>query len=211
MYERLTKELQAGKHVLWLVTGGSSMAVAVGVMQGLPDAITRGLTVMLTDERYGPVGHPDSNYKQYQDLGMQPKQARFVPVLRPDLPLEDTVKQYANDFQIVAGAADTIIGMFGIGTDGHIAGALPGSAAISSGDLTFGYESPPFTRVTLTPKAISQINVAYAYAFGDTKKEQLTRLHDENLTLDVQPAQILKQLPEAFVFNDQIEDLRIFK
>ena len=36
---------------------------------------------MLTDERYGPVGHPDSNWSQLLQKGFDLPQAKLVPVL----------------------------------------------------------------------------------------------------------------------------------
>lgn len=204
--DRLLNDLRDGLEVLWLATGGSSMPLSVAVMAQLPDQLTERLTIMLTDERYGEVGHSDSNAHQMDELGFLPKQATVLPVLREGLSLVETCQQYAADFQSQAKSADSIIGMFGMGADGHIAGCLPGTPAVSSADLAAGYTTETFTRVTLTPKAIQQVNVAYLFAFGEAKRSALERLRSESLSLDVQPVQILKQLPEAYIYNDQIGD-----
>ena len=46
---------------------------------------------------------------------------------------------------------------------------------------------------------------AYVFAFGADKKPALENLLT-NIDLIVQPAQILKSLPEAYVYNDQVGD-----
>ncbi len=202
--DRLARDLSGGKHVLWLVPGGSNIPLTVAVMAQLPDTLTAGLTIMLTDERYGAVGHPDSNVHQLNEAGFLPKQAVVIPVLRAGLSLKETCKHYAADFTDATSRADTIIGQFGMGSDGHIAGILPGSPAVSSADLTAGYEAPGFTRITLTPKALSQLVAAYVFVFGDSKHQALDTLQSGALSLEAQPAQILKQLPEAYIYNDHI-------
>jgi len=202
--ERLIAELSAGKHVLWLVPGGSNIPLSAAVSHQLPAELTTNLSVMLTDERYGEIGHKDSNTVQLELAGFAAQQASVHAVLQPGLSLEETTQRFAADFTSVATSADIIIGQFGMGPDGHIAGVLPGSAAVSSADLAFGYPTDSLTRITLTPKAILQVTVAYVFAFGAEKLTALTNLTEKDLPLEVQPAQILKQLPESYVYNDQI-------
>ena len=97
--DRLIAELKQDKKVLWLICGGSNIAPAVEIMKKIranvsPDQLTN-LTVSQTDERYGPVGHPDSNWKQMQDAGFDFEGIKTLPVLR-GLLLEETVKALRN-------------------------------------------------------------------------------------------------------------------
>lgn len=201
--ERLLTELSAGKRVLWLVPGGSNIPLSVAVMDRVPEDLSGGLTLMLTDERFGPVGHPDSNTVQLDLAGLNPKSAHVIPVLRENLSRDDTVRCYAEDFSAQASDADVIIGQFGMGADGHLAGMLPGSGAVTTDELTFGYKTETFTRITLTPLAIRQLDAAYVFAFGPEKAEALSNLATKQLDLDTQPAQVVKELAEAYVYNDQ--------
>lgn len=201
---RLWTDLSADRRVLWLIPGGSNIDAAVSIMESLPTEATRRLTIMLTDERFGPVGHKDSNMQQLIDAGFAPKRASVLPVLAPGLSLAETCQQYRETFANALAKADVAIGQFGIGTDGHIAGILPGSPAASSEQLACGYETPTFTRVTLTFPALTQLSCAYAFVFGDDKHDMLETLQQQNIPLDVQPSQVLKQLPSAYVFNDHI-------
>jgi 6-phosphogluconolactonase/glucosamine-6-phosphate isomerase/deaminase len=54
----------------------------------------------------------------------------------------------------------------------------------------------------LTPAALKKVSTAYVFAFGDSKKEALKSLRDQDLPIDKQPAQILKSLPEAYLYTD---------
>lgn len=203
--ERLIKELEAGKNVLWLVPGGSNIPLSVEVMNRLPEDLTNRLSVYLTDERYGPIDHPDSNSRQLADAGFKHKKARVSFILAHELSLEETSEQYALSISAAFAAADIVVAQMGMGPDGHICGALPGTPAASSDKLVVGYVTDTFTRITLTPKALKEhVDAAYVYAFGEAKKQALGNLLQE-IPLDEQPAQILKSLPEAYVYNDQIE------
>lgn len=206
LLDRLVEELEANKKVVWLVTGGSGMPLGVSVMGDIPDDLTKNLTIYLTDERYGEVGHADSNSKMLDDMGFDHKQARVTYTLAPGLSLEETVEQLELSIKAAFEAADIVIAQVGMGPDGHIFGILPGSPAVDSDKLVVGYESDPFTRITLTPKAIEQyVDAAYVFAFGAAKRPQLEKLLNQQVSIAEQPAQILKQLPEAYVYNDQIE------
>lgn len=209
--ERLTSELSAGKRVLWLVCGGSNIAAEAAIMHAIPADLSENLTVTLTDERYGEIGHKDSNWQQLIEAGFNIKAGKTLPVLSGK-PLAQTVADYAELAQESLASNDVTIALFGIGADGHIAGILPGSpAACETTALSAGYDSPPYTRLTLTFPALQQINAAYAMAFGASKQATLQRLQNQDVPLVEQPSQILKQLPEATLFSDQIdqaEDMR---
>jgi 6-phosphogluconolactonase/glucosamine-6-phosphate isomerase/deaminase len=203
--KRLSDELKAGKRVLWLVCGGSNIAAEVEIMKNIPSGLTENLTVTLTDERYGRVGHANSNWQQLLEAGFDIKQGRALPVLEAEDDLEHTVKRYGLLAKDALDRADSTVALFGIGADGHIAGILPDSpAAREETDLAAGYDSPPYTRLTLTFPALGRIDTAYAMAFGASKKEALHQLQTEAVDLAQQPSQILKQLLEAYLYSDQI-------
>ncbi len=206
LYERLVAELETGDRVLWVVPGGSNIPLSADISQRLPEELTQNLTIYLTDERYGEVWHPDSNTRQLEEAGFTPKKAVMVPVLTGGLSLQETAEHYADALADAFANADVVIGQFGMGADGHIAGMLPGSPAVTSTELAVGYQTETFTRITMTPQAIEQVDAAYVYAFGEAKRPALENLENKDLPLDEQPAQILKLLPEAYVFNDQIGD-----
>jgi 6-phosphogluconolactonase/glucosamine-6-phosphate isomerase/deaminase len=204
--KRLQRELETGHQVLWLTTGGSNIAACVSIMRQLDSDSTSRLTIMLSDERYGPVGHPDSNAAALDLAGFAPMQANVIPILVAGLDLAATRENYQAAALAAFQKAEIVIGQFGIGSDGHIAGILPNSPATDTVDFVAAYEGPDFTRLTLTAHALKRLAVAYAFVFGDSKAEALERLHDLSLPYREQPAQLLKELPEAYIYNDQIGD-----
>lgn len=205
LLSRLRTELSDKKRVLWLVSGGSNIPIETTVMKALPKKLQPHLAIMLIDERYGQFGHKDSNLQQLYDAGFAPGKATVVPVLMPEyLPLDDSVTRYQAAIETAYTNADIIIAQFGIGADGHIAGLLPGSASLKVPRMVDGFEGKDFMRITLTPLALERINVAFAFVYGRAKREALKDLRDKNLPVTEQPAQILKQIPESYVYNDQI-------
>jgi len=195
--------LSQGKSVLFMVSGGSAIAVAVGVAQELVTSsdLSR-LRIMLTDERFGPVGHKDSNWKQLHDAGFSLPRAKLLPVLR-DLPFPETVRVYEEELDRAMDESDLRIGLFGMGADGHTAGILPESVATSSTSLAVGYEAPRFTRITMTHLAIARLNIAVLYAIGEEKVPAL-RMLEEKHDIHTQPAQALKNAGELTIFTDAV-------
>jgi 6-phosphogluconolactonase/glucosamine-6-phosphate isomerase/deaminase len=202
---RLTKELESNDDVAWLVSGGSNVALSVEVMKQLPDQHLSKLTCLLSDERYGVPGHADSNWQQLTEAGFMERGATFLAALMPDMTMQDTVQHYAQVVESVFEKADVVIAQFGIGGDGHIAGILPRSAALTDDEqqLVAGFDGGAFQRITMTPPALRRVSAAYAYVYGETKLAALRRLQSETLPLSEQPSQILKELPEAYVYTDQ--------
>ena len=205
--KRLIKELKDDKNVLWLVSGGSNISSAVKVMSSIPEALKIQLTIMPVDERYGEVGHSDSNYHQLFVSGFKPGDSIFLNVLEANLSIEATSDRY----KAIAGQAfeeaDIVIALLGVGTDGHIAGILPNSPA-SKEDRKYviEYDSEGFKRLTLTFPALKRIDAAYVYVYGESKLLALTNLTSHQLPPEIQPAQILKALREAYVYNDQLDN-----
>ena len=206
LLDSLSDALSLHSRVLWLVPGGSNIAIAARIMQQLPDALLEKLHIMLTDERYGAVDHPDSNFRQLREAGFDPRMATLIPTLTPNTALDATVMSYADNFAREADEAGYIIAQFGIGGDGHIAGILPGSPAATTGELAAGYHTETFDRITLTFPALKRIDEAYAFVFGDAKRSALEALKHGPLPLTEEPAQILREIPEAYVYNDCIAE-----
>lgn len=204
---RLIKELKENKNILWLVSGGSNVPSAVKVMATIPAEFQMQLTIMPIDERYGEVGHNDSNYQQLLTAGFKPGEAIFLRILESGLSLDETVSRFKSIAGQAFEEADAVIALAGIGADGHIAGILPNSPPSHEPQkYVVGYEADRYARLTLTFPALRRINAAYVYAYGESKKQALSQLKLERLTLEEQPAQILKELSEAYIYNDQVDN-----
>ena len=201
--------LFAEKRVLWLVSGGSNLAVEKDVMDMVrnhADGHLGGLAIMPIDERYGHPGHEDSNIQQLRDAGFEPGGATLVDVLLHDTPFEQTVSFYNELVSTALANANLVIGQFGMGADGHVAGIKPDSpAADSDASTVTGYDWTDYRRLTLMPAALSQITTGFLLAYGEDKKKALTKLKKNELPLHKLPAVLLYEIPEMYVYNDQIE------
>jgi 6-phosphogluconolactonase/glucosamine-6-phosphate isomerase/deaminase len=202
----LNDELAQNEPVLWLVPGGSNIKVAVKIMGALNPDNLHNLTIALTDERYGNSGHKDSNFYQLAQAGFDIKNATFTDLLTGEN-FEKTVEASNAQMAELFAAHKTVVGFFGMGADGHIAGILPHSpAAVKVKAWMIGYNSPPLKRFTLTPFALSHVDIAILGAFGDEKLEPLKNLRDKMLEIADQPAQILRHVPEVYIYNNLIGD-----
>lgn len=196
----LRQHLDAGKEVLWLIPGGSAIAIVMKVAERLVQQDLSHLSVTLTDERYGEVDHADSNWHQLEDLGFQLERAKLYPVLT-GADREQTTKEYAKTLEQLMDDNDYSLGFFGIGPDGHTAGILPGSPAVASSAYAESYVAPNFERITMTPRAIARLDEVVVYAMGEAKWPIFDQL-ETDLPLDKQPAQALKQVAQVIIFND---------
>jgi 6-phosphogluconolactonase/glucosamine-6-phosphate isomerase/deaminase len=200
-------ELKQGKKVLWFLTGGSSIPSCVETLNILKDSNLdlKNVTVTLTDERYGDVGHPDSSWKKLTDAGFDFESVNSIPVLTGDsfditaVNFEDNLTQAFND-------SDFVVSQFGIGSDLHIAGILPDSPATSETYLVSPYVTDTFKRITLSFVAIKGIGKVFVFIFGESKKNVISELRESTEPLAKKPANILKEIPVVYVYSDQINE-----
>jgi 6-phosphogluconolactonase/glucosamine-6-phosphate isomerase/deaminase len=211
----LTRHLNAGERVLWLVPGGSAVQIAAAVAEELRAKPYPNLVITLTDERYGAPGHADSNWRTLLEAGLVVPGATMLPILMPGATLEATAATFARTLEGRLAGADFALGLFGIGADGHTAGILPHSPAVTATALAVGYDGrslppvspggPMFERVTITPPAIACLHEAVVYAVGKAKWPVLDDL-THHKPLSEQPAGVLKQVHQVTVFNDHKGD-----
>lgn len=202
--DRLIMELAAGRKVLWLVSGGSNVFASALIMQGLDLKLTENLSILLVDERYGSVGHAESNDFKLTTAGFDQKSATRLMILKNNTSFDATRDYYDEIARTAFTDADIVIAQLGIGPDGHIAGILPHSPATASADFVAAYVAGNYQRLTLTHHALKRIAAGYVLAYGEDKLEALEQLSNHMVPYADQPAQILKELPEAYVFSDQI-------
>ena len=200
--EKISESLKA-RSVLWLLPGGSNIPLSVRVMRIIRSKVSgedlKNLTIALTDERYGPLGHQNSNWQQLMNSRLDVRDIKVIQVLTGKS-LKETVHEYNRKMEEIFESHTLIIAQFGIGVDGHIAGVLPGSIGVYDKNFVCSYESSPFIRITLTLWAINKISIAYAFAFGPFKKAIVERLNNENDFPIKVPAQILKQIDESYLY-----------
>jgi 6-phosphogluconolactonase/glucosamine-6-phosphate isomerase/deaminase len=196
----ILKQLSLNKKVLFFATGGSSIAVASKVSEILKDHDLHNLTVMMTDERYGEVGHKDSNWFQLIQKGFVLPNAKLIPILTGDSP-EVTTEKFTENLHRELDNAEYKIASFGVGADGHTAGILPGTIAVHSNDLACHYDTQAFSRITITPLVIEKLDEAVVWMQGENKWPVVKNLEEET-DIEKQPVQILKKVPLLTIFTD---------
>ena len=204
----IKSQLQSGKRVLLFLAGGSAISVEIKIAEILRNNgdqnLLKNLTVTLTDERYGELGHVDSNWQQLAEKGFILPGAKLIPVLNGE-DRNITVEKFNKNLNEEFTGAEYKIGLFGIGPDGHTAGILPESEATQSEDLAFGYDTATFSRITMTFKAIEKLDEVVVWAQGENKWWVIKDLMEKNINLEKQPAQILKKVPLLMIFSDYVK------
>ena len=201
--EYLVELLQSkarNKKILFLVPGGSALPIARTVLAKLPSAVRMNIAITLTDERYGAIGHKDENWNQLVDGIELSSYAEALPV-NTGAELDTTEQNYAKNLERLVEWADQVIGLFGMGADGHTAGILPQSAATAATSYACAYSAEPFVRITTTPLFFKHLDTAVLYAVGEDKQPMIDAL-SRDVSYVVMPAQLLKEARHFIVFND---------
>ena len=207
--QSLCDGLEKGERVLWLVSGGSNIQAEKLIMDALSERASDklgGLAILPMDERFGESGHKDSNSEQLRKAGFNPGKGTWIDILMHNLPFDQTLSFYSDVSAAAFSNADTIVGQFGMGSDGHIAGIKPFSPATDVDESTVaGYEWEDYDRMTLAAASLRQITHSYLLAYGKDKKKPLQQLMKKTSTFKRLPAVLLCDLPDVYVYNDQIE------
>lgn len=199
--EHILDQLGQNRSVFWLLSGGSCIAVAVSAAKLLAGKNLSGLTVSLSDERYGLVGHPDSNWFQLKTAGLELPGAILHPVLLGESN-EATAEAFEAFLMHEFANTDYHLGLLGFGPDGHTSGILPHSPAVTASGLVSSYDGGGYQRITVTQSALSKLNEAVVNAIGKTKWPVLDRFETE-LSVAQQPAQALKSVAKVTIFTDR--------
>lgn len=204
--DNLTAKAQEHQNILWLLSGGSSIAVSVAVAQQLDVAVLKQISVAQVDERFVPPGSDEDNWQQLMDTGLKPENFRqTVSILSCGNTLDTAAVNYARILGDLIKDAKYVSAVFGIGSDGHTGGIKPATDPASfksfiGPELVVGYQAEDFTRITITAAALKQINDAAVYAVGEDKQPVIQQLEND-LPVHVQPAQLLKQIPQLVIFS----------
>ncbi len=222
----------AGKPMLLMLAGGSATAVLEHVN---PAYLSPDITVTVTDERFSDeldvnnfaVMQSLSFYNRLIEAGSfcistELLEGETLEQLRARF--EKNIREWRSDFP-----KGTIVGLFGMGADGHTAGMLPGAMddeaflaefndsdrlvgaldAVAA-DKAEGIEYPQRISVTL-PFMRDLVDHSVFYISGEKKKPALDRAAGRGSTEDKDlppsayiqcPAAIMRAMKDAVVFTD---------
>ena len=199
--DKLITHLADKERVLWLLSGGSSIPIAIQASAKLKGHNLSKLFVSLTDERFGEVGHADENWQQLIDGGLDlPGANLYRPLIGQDS--TRTTIAFGNWLSEQFQHADYSLGIFGLGADGHTAGIKPHSPAAQSTELAACFVGDDFERLTISLVAAAKIDEAIIQASGPNKQQIIHDLMYYDVSLDDQPAQILKQISATTIYTN---------
>lgn len=202
---RRIEELLCRSKVTWFVSGGSNIGMQLYTMQILwrNKANLEDLTILLADERYGEVGHANSNWELLKRAGFMLYGPRYIePFTANETTLDKAVLRYENEVNTVLSDSSYKFAQLGMGDDGHISGILPNSPAAKIEDkLVTGYDSPPYFRLTTTFTALQKLNEVALVVYGKEKWPQLEKLK-QDIDKQIQPVQFIKNIKQTKVYTD---------
>ncbi len=203
----LSDAQRGGRKVLFLSSGGSSLAILDFIADGI---LGDYLTIGVLDERYDIKGE-NNNFSQlsrtdfyrkalksgcaFIDTGVRPGQTQKA--------LADYFEEKLREWR-KNNPEGEIIATIGIGPDGHTSGIMPFPEDKERFDTLFNSErwvtaydatgkTPYPERVTTTNTFLKLINRAFVFAAGGEKAEALRHMQEDRPVSEV-PAAILKEL-----------------
>lgn len=201
------QNLAKTKHsILLLVSGGSAISIETDVIRQLQDCPNI-LGVLPIDERFGPQGHADSNIAALLSQIPLTNSVALHDILAQNVSFDQTVEYYSSLTQDLFSKADYIVGIFGVGTDGHTAGILPNSPASTDTVATvIGYSWNDYERMTLGISSLLQIDTAFVLAYGPGKKNAIEKLYEKTEPFESLPAKLLYDIADVTIYNDYIKN-----
>ena len=198
------EELLAVRAVTWFVSGGSNIGLQTETIRLLADSTyLERLQIMLIDERFGTVGHADSNWQQLRAAGFMIDGPNYSsPFTEAEQSLEQAVSRYEAILADTVESNRYLYAQLGMGSDGHVSGILPHSvAAYSTETFVTGYEAGPYQRLTTTFDFLRRLHEVSLVAYGQDKWPQLNRL-EQAINIVEQPVQVLKDIPRVTLYTD---------
>jgi len=175
--------------------------------------------VAMVDDRYGLPMHPNSNEQMIANTGLfQYARTVDIPVylqLKRRLSIKDTTKEYDETVRYLFKNFPKRIAVLGIGSDGHTAGILPmyhiliyDTTNKNSLVSAFEYQEGEFKeRISLTFKALSEMDHLILLVFGEEKKKALEEMFKKG-PIEQVPARFFNR-PEVLNKTLLITDQRV--
>lgn len=174
----LERRLDAQGEASVVVSGGTSPAGVFAQLAGVSLA-WRDVHVILSDERWVPSDHEDSNEKLVREtlLTGEAQRANLLTVYESGVTIEarcsalnDEVRQAPFPFACA---------LLGMGEDGHFASLFPDAENLEDGldvdsselSIAVNTAASPHPRVSLTLSALSRSDEILLLMFGDRKRE----------------------------------------
>ena len=171
---RLEARLNEDEQVSFVVSGGTTPVQCFDLLSKKRLAWDR-VQVALSDERWVPNDHADSNERLLREMLQKDAAARtsLLPVYQDDM----TVDERCDSLQLLQPKAGFACAMVGMGADGHFASLFPGADSLEAGldpDNRCFYipvrtDASPHPRVSMTLAALLKSDEIVLLFFGEEK------------------------------------------
>ena len=174
----LGRRLDAQGEASVVVSGGTSPAGVFAELARMPLAWPD-VHVILSDERWVPPEHEESNEKLVRDtlLTGEAKEATVLPVYKPGVTVEERCVELNDELRLAP--FPFACALLGMGEDGHFASLFPDAENLEEGldvdsselSIPVNTAASPHPRVSLTLSALSRSDEILLLMFGDRKRE----------------------------------------
>jgi 6-phosphogluconolactonase len=176
--EALDRRLEGQGEASLVVSGGTSPA---GVFAELAKTALpwSGVHVILSDERWVPPDHEDSNEKLVREtlLAGEARGATLLPVFRQGATIEERCSEINEE--LLLAPFPFACALLGMGEDGHFASLFPDAENLQEGldvdsrqlCIPVQTAASPHPRVSLTLSALSRSDEIVLLIFGDAKRD----------------------------------------
>lgn len=174
MAELLQKRMDGNGEASMVVSGGTSPRQCMAALANAPLDWSR-VQVLLSDERWVPPDHQDSNEKLVRDtlLVGAAARAQFMPVYAGGVSPEERCEELQDPLPVLPFSCSLI----GIGTDGHFASLFPDAEQLKFGldvesdrlYVPITTAASPHPRISMTLAAISRSDEITLLFFGEEK------------------------------------------
>lgn len=206
-----------GRPILLLLAGGSSVEIFDLIN---PEYLSEKITVTVTDERFTD-DLSENNFDILQTTRFYDHLTQVDAFcINTSVFAGDTIEEHAARFEkniqdwIKEFPKGIIIGLYGMGLDGHIGGIIPGLYSGAAFEERFNGEhlvntviddtktSPFPERVSTTLTFMRKVDYPLLYIKGDKKKPVLQKALDPQTTLEDMPAHIILDMKNPVIFTD---------
>ena len=175
--DALVRRLEGQGEASLVVSGGTSPA---GVFAELAKTALpwSDVYVILSDERWVPPDHEDSNEKLVREtlLAGEAKDAGLLPVYRQGVTIEERCTEINEE--LLQAPFPFACALLGMGEDGHFASLFPDAEYLREGldvdsqqlCIPVQTDASPHPRVSLTLSALSRSDEIVLLIFGDAKR-----------------------------------------
>ena len=183
-----------------LALSGGSTARKCYELLAVSDVDWSAVDVFFGDERWVPVGDPESNEGMARSAFVDQVSPRALYSMRR---AGDTIDEAADAYdRLLRDYGPLGLVHLGLGPDGHTASLFPGSPALDERErlvVATGDELHPHPRLTLTFPALNQSRLAVFTVAGEGKREALQRVKagDDLPAARVSAARVIWLVDEA--------------